>query len=127
MTRRALLAVGCALVCAASLSAHQGGAASDPVTGSWGGAGLTFLELQFDGKSAVSGTVIFHRPGLPDQRAAIKTGTFDTRTGALKLSGEADRDGKTVQYVVEGKIAQDVLTGRSSLGGERKAFKLTRQ
>jgi hypothetical protein len=126
MTRRVLLAVGCLLMFVASPLAHQSGSASDPVTGHWGGAGLTLLELQFDGESAVSGTVIFHRPGQPDQRAAIKAGTFDTRTGELKLTGEADRDGKTVQYVVDGKIAQDILTGRSNLGGERKSFKLRR-
>jgi hypothetical protein len=127
MTRRALLAAGCVLLLVTSAFAQAGGTASDPVTGNWGGAGLTFLELQFDGKSSVSGTVIFHRGGQYDQRAAIKTGTFDTRTGELKLTGEADRDGKIVPYVVEGKIEKDILTGKSNLGGEKKSFKLKRQ
>ncbi|MGE5357459.1 MAG: hypothetical protein ACM3NQ_00460 [Bacteroidales bacterium] len=124
MKRRALLAVGCLSLFVASPFASQ---ASDPVTGHWGEAGQTFLELQFDGKNTVTGTVILHRPGQPNQRAAIKTGTFDTRTGELKLTGEADRDGKVVPYLIEGKIADDVLTGRSNLGGERKSFKFSRQ
>ena len=38
------------------------------------------MELKFDGKSAVTGTV----SGLPSP-ADVKTGTFDPKTGALKL------------------------------------------
>ncbi len=128
MTQRTLLAAAfCLLLSVAPALAQDAGKASDPVTGRWGGAGLTFLDLQYDGKSTVSGFVILHRPGRPDQRAAIKTGTFDAQTGELKLTGRADRDGKIVDYFVEGKIEKDEMTGESNLGGERKVFRFVRE
>ncbi len=132
---RSLLTAACLCLLVASAFAQAGGTANDPVTGNWGGGGLTFLELQFDGKSAVSGNIVLHRAGHPDQRAAIKAGTFDTRTNELTVTGVADRDGTMVEYVVEGKIEKVmdgkieklVMTGTSNLGGEKKDFRFTRQ
>ncbi len=124
MTHRAVLTVASVLLLVTCALARQD--ADDPVTGNWGGGGVTFLELQYDGKSTVSGTVIVHRPGQFDQRAPIKNGTFDRRTRELRLTGQADRDGKIVDFLVEAKIDNDVMTGTSNLGGERKSFKFKR-
>jgi hypothetical protein len=122
-----LLAALCLLLLVAPAFAQAGGAASDPVTGNWGALGFTFLELQFDGKGHVSGTTIWRLPGENEQRAAIKTGTFDARTGVLRLTGEASRNGKKVKYLIEGTIKDDALTGTSKLGGEKKTLTFTRQ
>ena len=84
MELRHLFTGGCAMLFATALLAQN----TDPVSGTWTGligpgTSPTFavtLELKFDGKSAVSGTVAgFPTPG------EVKSGTFDPATGALKL------------------------------------------
>ena len=50
---------------------------------------------------------------LQGQAPPIKAGTFDSKTGALKLEGEAKRPdtGATGNYVIEGKLEKDTLAG----------------
>ena len=78
------------------------------------------MELKFDGKSAVSGTV----SGLPNP-ADVKAGTFDPKTGALKLQlgkqGEA-----AVLLVLEGTVVKGTATGRFS-GEETGEFKIAKK
>ena len=128
MARGVLTAAACVLTLVGSASAQVGGGASDPVTGSWGTDGVPFLELRFDGKNGVSGTVIWREGRSYEQRAPIGSGTFDRQTGALKLTGEAkDRDGKTtVRYVIEGKIENDVVAGTFQMGEGKGDFSFTR-
>jgi hypothetical protein len=127
MKPRSLLAAGCLLLFAAGAFAQSGRAAGDPVTGKWGMDGQTFLELQFDGKSGVSGTAIW-RGGGSEQRTEIKSGTFDVQTGALRLTGEArDRDGRVVGFLIEGTIENDVATGTYAIAGDKGAFRFTRE
>ncbi len=78
------------------------------------------MELKFDGKSAVSGTV----SGLPNP-ADVKAGTFDPKTGALKL--QLGRQGDSaVLLVLEGTVVKGTATGRFS-GDESGEFKIAKK
>jgi DinB family protein len=126
MTLRRLLIACCALLSAQSIAA-QTGASADPVSGTWTGLigpGATpqipvTLELKFDGKAAVTGTLA----GLPTP-GDVKTGTFDPQTGALKLElGEVGN--AAVRLVLEGTVVLGSATGRAS-ADETGTFKITR-
>ena len=134
MTRRSsvmVCSVLSALLLAPSLLAQAPGgkAKPDPISGTWtgalvrqGGSGAipVTMELKFDGKSAVSGTV----SGLPNP-ADVKAGTFDAKTGALKL--ELGRQGDTaVLLVLEGTVVKGTATGRFS-GDESGEFKIAKK
>jgi hypothetical protein len=129
MTRRLFVAACCVLLAATSLFAQSRGATRDPVSGTWTGQlvpqnasdpiSIT-MQLKFDRKSAVSGTFTgFPSPG------DVKAGTFDPKTGALKL--ELGRQGESaVLLILEGTIAKGTATGRFT--GERTGeFKLTKK
>ena len=87
----------------------------DPITGTWAGelspqdAPRTMavtMELKFDGKSAVTGTVsVFPNP------ADVKAGTFDPKTGALKLQ-LGKKDEAAVLLVLEGTVVKGTASGR---------------
>jgi hypothetical protein len=112
------------------LSSVASFAQSDSIAGAWGGElkpanssrpiALT-LDLKVDGKGAITGTAT----GFPDP-AEVKTGTFDSKTGALKLQlgkkGEA-----AVQITLEGTVAKEAVSGTFSGGGRTGTFKLTRK
>jgi hypothetical protein len=121
MTRRTLLIALGAMVFVPALLAQQ---PPDPVTGKWGRNGLTYLELEFDGKSKVSGTVVWRDPsGSYEERAPIKTGTFDPKTNALRLEGEAKNpDGAVLPYLIDGKIEKETVAGTFKFGERTGEF-----
>ena len=120
MIARGCVALLVALACATPLTAQRRGGtakAADAVTGTWKGeltpAGAprsrpVTLELKYDGKGKVTGTM----SGMPNP-ADVKAGTFDPKTGALKLQlgkqGEA-----AVLLVLEGTVAKSAARGRIS-------------
>ena len=128
MTRRSFLACCSALafVCATVDSAR--GAPVDPLSGTWTGELMPqgtdptpiTMELKFDGKRAVSGTMT----GLPSP-AEVKSGTFDPKTGALMLR-LGKKDGDAVLLVFEGTVANGAATGRFS-GEATGEFKIARK
>jgi hypothetical protein len=116
MTRRWFVIACCVLLSAASMLAQSRGekANADPVSGTWTGelappgGVLVTMELKFDGKRAVSGTISgFPNPG------DVKTGTFDPKTGALKLELGKTSD-TAVLLVLEGTVVKGEATGRVS-------------
>jgi len=122
MRMRTLAAVCGALLSAVTIFAQAGGEAADPISGNWGSDGLTFLELKFDGKSAVSGTTIWRGRG-EERRAPIQAGAFDLKTGVLKLQGEGKGpDDTSARYVIEGKVDRDTVTGTYSFGSAKGDF-----
>jgi hypothetical protein len=125
-----LIAMCCAFVLAAPMLAHaqKSDAAADPITGTWAGdlvlegrgpVDIT-MELKFDGKSAVSGTF----KGMPNP-GDVKAGTFDRKTGALKLQLGKVGEPATL-LTLEGTVAKGVATGRFS-GEESGTFKLAKK
>ena len=116
-----LFFVSCVLWSVISVVAQ---ATTDPVSGTWkldGGSGG--LALKFDGKRAVSG---FVNPNSTSP-GEIKTGTFEPQTGALQLTGEIKgQDGVLEPFVIEGQLAQNIITGKATFGERKFAFKLTK-
>jgi hypothetical protein len=120
--RRAYLVLSGALVLAtAALAQSGGGTAIDPITGIWTGSvgpgaspGYTItLNLRFDGTSAVTGTA--QGAGAND-KGVVKKGTFDPKTGALKLEVAID-DGAGIA-TFEGWLVLDTATGRLSISNQ---------
>lgn len=96
---------------------------TDTMSGRWTGdpAGVVW-DLKFDGKGGVTGMVT-------PQPGPIKKGTFNSKTGALRLEGDATGpDGQKCRFVMEGKIEKGVATG-TAVCGTRKVgdFKLTKK
>lgn len=130
MTRRWFVIACCVLLSATSMFAQSRGAKAkaDPISGTWAGELIresgsrripVTMELKYDGKSAVSGTVA----GLPNP-ADVKAGTFDPKKGALKL--QLGRQGDSaVLLVLEGTVVKGTATGRFSgdLTGDFKIAK----
>jgi len=122
MRHRSLLIACLVLVFAASGSAQTPGTAADPISGTWkGDLGLSetsrnpfTMELKFDGKGAVSGTVL--GPGT----FQIKTGSFDAQTGALKL------EVGTVNFVFMGTAVSGTATGQVMGNKETGTFRMTK-
>jgi uncharacterized damage-inducible protein DinB len=79
------------------------------------------LELKFDGKAAVSGTIT--GPNLSP--GEIKAGTFDPKTGALKLEVQV-KDGASTVAFFEGTIVEGAATGRVNIGNQTGFFKITK-
>jgi hypothetical protein len=116
MLRRTGLVVG--LLLFAVSSTGQTTANRDPISGDWGTDGRRLLELKFDGKQTVTGTVFFYRKGALVSSAAIQTGSFSLREGLLKLAGEVTVDGKSMPYVIEGTLENDVLNVTLKAGND---------
>src|SRR4030095_6244162 len=129
MKLKSLLLACFVILSAVSIFAQSGGTAVDPISGIWTGdlgpnADPRFpvrLELKFDGQSAISGTIT--GPPLPGE---IKGGTFDPKTGALKLEVEVKGDGVIRQFVLEGTVVSGVATGSVSSSNQSGNFKITK-
>jgi hypothetical protein len=131
MTRRQLAMACCVLLSVTAMFAQSPGANAkgDPISGTWTGelvrqnaSGVipVTMELKFDGKSSVSGTV----KGLPNP-AEVKAGTFDPKTGALKLQLGKTGDA-AVLLILEGTVVKDTATGRFT-GDESGEFKIAKK
>jgi hypothetical protein len=114
---------------ATSVAAQSTGASVNPITGTWTGhlgPGATpqnaiTLELTFDGKSTVAGTLV--GLAIPGE---IKSGSFDPQTGALKLE-VAPTDGSAIRLVLEGTVVLGTATGRASSDSQPGTFKITKK
>jgi len=106
------------LLFAVSSAAQAPVAGADPISGTWTGLmgqGAAYqspitVELKFDGNAAVTGTIT--GPANPGD---ITGGTFDSKTGALKLDIRVKDDGHT-PAVFEGTVVQGIATGRVNIG-----------
>src|SRR5215218_5581964 len=113
MTSRLFALALCVLWTAAPAVAQSRGTKADPVSGTWTGelnvdgeSRAVTLLLKFDGKGNVTGTFT----GLP-RPGDVKAGTFDTKTGALRLQLGVEGS-PTVRLVLDGTLAKDKATGR---------------
>ena len=117
------------LALATSLSAQTRKAPADPISGTWTGELVlasrdrtlpVTLELKFDGKKAVTGTV----SGLPNP-GDVKEGTFDPKSGSLTLRLGRQSD-PAVLLVLEGTVAKGVASGKFT-GDESGEFKIAKK
>lgn len=119
--------VTCLLICVAvmPLLAQR---AADPLTGTWTGdwgptpthRNTVTVELKWDGK-ALTGTV---NPG--PQAVTLQKTSFDPNTSAVHLEADVDAHGKKVHYVIDGKIANGVMTGSWIHDNRKGDFKITK-
>src|SRR4029450_765279 len=101
---------------------------ADPISGTWTGTLVleesrtisVTMELKFDGKSAVSGTV----SGMPNP-AEVKAGTFDPKTATLKLQIGKKGD-EAVLLVLDGTVVKGTATGHFT-GEKSGEFKMTKK
>jgi hypothetical protein len=82
MTARKIVLVFTALWIATAAAAQ-----TDRVSGKWGSAGQTLLDLKFDGDATVTGTAHF-RQQQGAYTTAVERGSSNPKTGTLKLEGE---------------------------------------
>jgi hypothetical protein len=117
-------------VLATAVSALAQLSATDPLSGTWTGdwgpsasdRNPVTVELKWDGK-ALSGTI---NPG--ENAVALQKATFDANTGAVHFEADAKRrDGTTVHYVVEGKVAGQSMTGTWRHDDRKGDFKITKK
>ena len=126
MTRRTLLWVCCALLSASSVLAQSRGVKTDAISGTWTGELIVnrsrpiTLQLKFDGTRKVTGTLT----GLPNP-ADVKAGTFDPKTGALKLELGMQGD-PAVLLVFAGKVVDGKAAGTVT-GEDTGEFKIAKK
>ena len=116
MNSRAVVALCLSVLAFTPARAQQQGM-PDPVSGHWGADGVTFLRLKYDGKGTVTGQVV---AGSPTNLANISTGTFDPRTGALRLEGDAKHPdtGAIVHFILEATVDRELLRASGTFGTE---------
>jgi hypothetical protein len=127
MTNRLMAIAVCMLVFSLSVMAQSRGAKPDALSGTWAGelsaddrTRSISLELKFDGKSKVTGTFT----GMP-RPGDVKQGTFDPKTGALKLQLGIEGD-SAVRLTLEGTVTGNKASGRVS-GEAAGTFTLARK
>jgi hypothetical protein len=130
MTRRMMVLACCVLLSASSMFAQARDEKSDPISGTWTGEfvppnatqGIAVkMELKFDGKQAVSGTFT----GLPSP-GDVKAGTFDPKTGALKLE-LGKTDDSAVLLVLEGTVVKGAAAGTVKGDSGTGEFKIAKK
>ena len=100
--------------------------APDPLSGKWGSDGATFLDLKYDGKEVITGTVTW-RGGGKAVSAPIVSGRFDSTRGALTIEGDAQGpDGRKGAYKIEGVVTGDVVRGKYTFAGTAGEFSFDR-
>ena len=112
------------MVLSAVASARQ--PQSDPISGRWGQGQTALMDITFDGKRAVSGTIFVINPS-GTASAPIRTGSFDPSSGALSLAGEVKApDGRIVPYLLTGKLKGGALAMTYEFGEDKGTASLTR-
>ena len=126
MTRREFLLACCVLLSASSVLAQSRGAKADAISGTWTGELIMnrsrpiTLQLKFDGNRKVTGTLTgLQKPG------DVKAGTFDPKTGALKLELGMQGD-PAVLLVFEGKVVKGKAAGAVT-GEDTGEFKIAKK
>jgi hypothetical protein len=129
MNRRTFLfaLAGAAAASGPALS-RAGAREDDPISGRWGSDSQALLDLKYDGKRAVTGKTYWRGGNQTPVEAAIERGTFDAKTGALKLQGTTKRpdNGQPATYVIEGTLADHKLAGTFAVGDQKGSFTFTK-
>src|SRR3954463_13513339 len=100
--------------------------AADPLSGTWtgdwgpsaGDRNMVSVDLKLNGNT-LTGTVKSIQPARPD--VALTKSTYTPSTGAVHMEAEATspRDGGAVHYVIDGKLANGMMTGSWNHGASK--------
>ena len=107
-------------------------AQGDPLSGTWAGdwgpspndRNDVTLQLKWDGK-ALTGNIT-SGTNVAGQIPLQKT-SFDPKTGAVHMEADASARGRTIHYVVEGKVEKGTMTGSWNHDNRKGDFKLTKK
>ena len=127
-----LRVLGFVSICACLLMVVSALAQSDPLSGTWSGdwgpspgdRNQVTLDLKWDGKALtgnVTGGSNVTSP-IPLQKTS-----FDAKTGAVHMEADATSRGRTVHYVIEGKVDKGTMTGTWNHDARKGDFKLTKK
>jgi len=106
--------------------------AQDALSGTWSGdwgpspgdRNDVTLQLKWDGKALtgnVTGGTNVSSP-IPLQKTS-----FDAKTGAVHMEADASSRGRTVHYVIEGKVDKNTMTGSWNHDNRKGDFKITKK
>src|SRR5262249_19045541 len=105
--------------------------AQDPLSGTWTGdwgptpthRNQVTVQLKWDGK-ALTGTV---NPG--PNAIQLQKSTFDTKTGAVHMEADSKnmRGDGMVHFVIDGKVANNTMTGSWNHDTTKGDFKVTKK
>jgi hypothetical protein len=98
----------------------------DEISGRWGNQDGTFLDLTYDGRTGIRGTVTW-RAGGREITTPIASGRFDQKTRAFTIQGESEGpDGRTGPFRIEGTVTGDVVRGKYTFAGQGGDFSFDR-
>jgi hypothetical protein len=127
-----LRVLGFVSICACLLMVASAFAQGDPLSGSWSGdwgpspgdRNTVTLDLKWDGKALtgnVTGGTNVSSP-IPLQKTS-----FDAKTGAVHMEADATSRGRTVHYVIDGKVDKGTMTGSWNHDARKGDFKITKK
>lgn len=107
-------------------------AQGDPLSGTWTGdwgpspndRNDVTLQLKWDGK-ALTGNITAGT-NVSGQIPLQKT-TFDPKTGAVHLEADASSRGRTIHYVVDGKVDKGMMAGSWNHDNRKGDFKIAKK
>ena len=124
----------CLLLCLAKalpvLAQRGGDTLSGAWTGDWGpnpgDRNIVSVDLKWDGK-ALTGTVHSINPQRAD--VSLQKTSFAAASGAVHMEADAPnpRGGAAIHYIIDGKLANGVITGSWNHGASKGDFKLTKK
>jgi hypothetical protein len=127
-----LRVLGFVSICACLLMVASALAQGDPLSGTWSGdwgpspadRNTVTLDLKWDGKALtgnVTGGTNVSSP-IPLQKTS-----FDAKTGAVHMEADATSRGRTVHYVIDGKVDKGTMTGSWNHDARKGDFKITKK
>ena len=116
----------------ACLSIVVSALAQDPLSGTWSGdwgpspgdRNDVTLQLKWDGKALTGNITGGTNVTSP---IALQKSTFDAKTGAVHMEADASSRGRTVHYVVDGKVDKGSMTGSWNHDNRKGDFKITKK
>jgi hypothetical protein len=121
-----LSVVACLVIVASALA--QADAVSGTWTGDWGPSpndrNDVTLQLKWDGKALTGNITGGTNVSGP---IALQKTSFDPKTGAVHMEADASSRGRTIHYVVEGKVEKGAMTGSWNHDNRKGDFKLTKK
>jgi hypothetical protein len=106
----------------------QGDAISGTWSGDWGPSANdrndVTLQLKWDGKALAGNVTAGTNVTSP---IALQKTSFDPKTGAVHMEADASSRGRTVHYVIDGKVEKNMMTGSWNHDNRKGDFKITKK
>ena len=107
-------------------------AQGDPLSGTWTGdwgpspsdRNDVTLVLKWDGKALTGNVTAGTNVTAP---IPLSKTTFDPKTGAIHMEADATSRGRSVHYVIDGKVEKNTMTGSWNHDNRKGDFKITKK